>query len=89
MTKPFVLVIGLLALVLAATAGAAPTVTLASPGPTPFAGCTADQVDLQKQVLGSTLYPGSEIEPRSARFGSTIVAGTSRTVGRMAAHADS
>ena len=74
MTKPFVLVVGLLALVLAATAGAAPTVTLASPGPSPFADCTADQADLQQQVLGSTLYPGSEIEPRSTRFGSTIVA---------------
>jgi hypothetical protein len=74
MTKPLALVVGLLALVLAATAGAAPTVTLASPGPTPFASCTADQVDLQEQILGSTLYPGSEIEPRSTRYGSHIVA---------------
>jgi hypothetical protein len=41
--------------VFAATAsGAPPTVTLASPGPTPFAGCTADQAAAQ-QAAGSTL----------------------------------
>jgi hypothetical protein len=61
------------ALVVTAIAGAASTVTLASPGPSPFASCTADQASLQEQVFGSTLYPGAEIEPRSARFGSTIV----------------
>jgi hypothetical protein len=59
--------------VFAATAsGAPPTVTLASPGPSPFAGCTADQAAAQ-QAAGSRLYPGAEIEPRSTRFGPTIV----------------
>lgn len=69
MTKPILVLAGLLGLVLAAAAGAgAPksaSPTNASPGATPFAGCTADQAALQ-QSLGSVLYPGSEIEPRSA-----------------------
>lgn len=66
--------LGALALVFVAAGGAAPPiVTLASPGPSPFASCTADQANVQQQ-LGSTLYPNSEIEPRSTRFGSTIVA---------------
>ncbi len=65
------LVVGALVLVTSA-AGVTPTVTLASPGPSPFAGCTADQVAAQK-AQGSVLYPGSEIEPRSTRYGSTIV----------------
>ncbi|HVQ18884.1 MAG TPA: sialidase family protein [Actinomycetes bacterium] len=50
--------------------GAAPLV--ASPGASPFTGCTADHVAEQQQG-GSRVYPGSEIEPRSARFGTTIV----------------
>jgi hypothetical protein len=66
-------VVAAVALLLAATAGAAPTIVLASPGPTPFASCTADAAGVQQQA-GSVLYPGSEIEPRSARFGSTVVA---------------
>ena len=64
MTRPILVVAGLLALVLASVAGATPP-TNASPGATPFASCTADQAALQ-QSLGSVLYPGSEIEPRSA-----------------------
>ena len=64
MSKPILVLAGLLGLVLASVAGAAPP-TNASPGATPFAGCTADQAALQ-QSLGSVLYPGSEIEPRSA-----------------------
>ena len=31
-------------------------------GPSPFGGCTADFVDLQRQ-LGSRDFPGSEVEP--------------------------
>jgi len=64
MTKPILVLAGLLGLVLTSVAGAAPP-TNASPGATPFSGCTADQAALQ-QSLGSVLYPGSEIEPRSA-----------------------
>jgi hypothetical protein len=64
MNKSIVVLVGLLALVLVSVAGAAAP-TNASPGATPFAACTADQAALQ-QSLGSTLYPGSEIEPRSA-----------------------
>ena len=60
------------ALALVAAASAAGPVVLASPGPTPFATCTADNAAAQI-AAGSTLYPNSEIEPRSARFGSTIV----------------
>ena len=60
------------ALALVGAAGAAGPVVLASPGPTPFATCTADNPAAQI-AAGSTLYPNSEIEPRSARFGSTIV----------------
>lgn len=73
MKRPIAGALCALALVLVATAGAAPpTVTLASPGQSPFASCTADQADVQQQ-FGSVLYPNTEIEPRSARFGSTIV----------------
>jgi hypothetical protein len=61
------------ALVLVAAAGAAPPI-VASPGASPFATCTADHVADQQAQLGSTLYPNSEIEPRSTRHGSTIVA---------------
>ena len=60
------------ALALVGVAGAAGPVVLASPGLTPFAACTADDVAAQI-AAGSTLYPNSEIEPRSARFGTTIV----------------
>jgi hypothetical protein len=54
-------------------ASAAPTPVLASPGATPFAGCATDFV-AEQQAAGSTLYPNSEIEPRSARFGRNVVA---------------
>src|SRR6188472_1001445 len=60
------------ALALVGVAGAAGPVVLASPGLTPFATCTADNPAAQI-AAGSTLYPDSEIEPRSARFGRTIV----------------
>src|SRR5690242_9921772 len=52
------------ALMLVATAAATPPV-LAS-GPSPFAGCTADNATLQQQLLGSTLYMNAEPEMRSA-----------------------
>jgi hypothetical protein len=50
-----------LALVPAATAA---TPVLASPGTSPFLGCTADQADAQ-QAAGSVLFPNSEVEPRA------------------------
>jgi hypothetical protein len=55
------------ALVVAAVSGAAPLTppVLASPGPSPFIGCTADNAAAQI-ADGSTLYPNSEVEPRSA-----------------------
>ena len=55
------------ALVLASSASAGPytlTSTATASGPTPFAGCTADNVALQESELGSTLYPNAEPEPR-------------------------
>jgi hypothetical protein len=61
------LALGLVALaaVLAAAGSAAVTVpVLATPGPSPFVACTADQADAQ-QATGSTLYPNSEVEPRA------------------------
>ena len=51
------------ALCVTATAGAAPPV-LATPGSSPFDGCTADQATAQ-QAAGSVLYPNSEVEPRA------------------------
>ena len=56
-----------LGLFVAAVAGAVPlkTPVLASPGDSPFNGCTADNAGTQI-ADGSTLYPNSEIEPRSA-----------------------
>jgi hypothetical protein len=50
------------AVALAPTATAAPPV-LASPGTSPFLGCTADQPDAQ-QAAGSVLFPNAEVEPR-------------------------
>jgi hypothetical protein len=65
------LVVG--ALVLVAAAGAAPPI-VASPGPSPFtASCDNDDFAAEQQAQGSVLYPGAEIEPRSTRYGSTIV----------------
>src|SRR5437764_6015885 len=55
------------ALVLASSASAGPytlTSTVTASGPTPFTGCTADNVALQESELGSTLYPNAEPEPR-------------------------
>jgi hypothetical protein len=40
-------------------------VDASSPG-TPFSGCTADDAALQTATFGSTVYPASEVEPRSA-----------------------
>src|ERR671937_736465 len=54
--------------VLASTASAGPytlTSTATASGPTPFAGCTADNVALQESELGSTLFPNAEPEPRA------------------------
>ena len=72
MFRMLIAVASVVALALVGAAGAAGPVVLASPGPTPFATCTADNPAAQV-AAGSTLYPNSEIEPRSARFGSTIV----------------
>ncbi len=44
---------------------AGPGLVLASPGPSPFDGCTADQASVQ-EAAGSVLYPDSQVEPRSA-----------------------
>src|SRR5437764_12331667 len=58
---------GLLALVLASPAAACPSRLSSSAtasGPSPFTGCTADNVALQESELGSTLYPNAEPEPR-------------------------
>jgi hypothetical protein len=53
------------AFAVSAIAGAVPPPpVLASPGPTPFAACTADNAAAQISA-GSRLYPNSEIEPRS------------------------
>jgi hypothetical protein len=66
------------ALVIVAAAGAAPPV-VASPGPSPFSPsgsnpCGNDDLAIEQAQAGSVLYPDSEIEPRSTRYGSTIVA---------------
>ena len=62
------------ALILVAAAGAAAPI-VASPGPSPFtAACGNDDFAIEQQAQGSVLYPGAEIEPRSARYGTTIVA---------------
>jgi len=65
-------VLALAALVVVAVAGAAPPV-VASPGASPFASCNNADYANEQQQRGSTLYPNSEIEPRSARHGTTIV----------------
>src|SRR5205085_11567012 len=59
---------GVAALALASTASAGPytlTSTVTASGPSPFTGCTADNVVLQESELGSTLYPNAEPEPRA------------------------
>src|ERR671924_2000077 len=59
---------GVAALVLASTAAAGPytlTSTVTASGPSPFTGCTADNVALQESELGSTLFPNAEPEPRA------------------------
>jgi len=50
---------------IAVASAAPPPPVVASPGPTPFASCTADNSAAQISA-GSVLYPNSEIEPRSA-----------------------
>jgi hypothetical protein len=40
-------------------------VDVSSPG-TPFSQCTADDAAIQTSTFGSTVYPDSEVEPRSA-----------------------
>jgi hypothetical protein len=57
---------GVAALVLASTASAGPytlSSTALASGPSPFAGCTADNAAAQI-AAGSTLYPNAEPEPR-------------------------
>src|SRR5919199_2097960 len=59
---------GVPVLALASTASAGPytlTSTVTASGPTPFAGCTADNVAAQEAAFGSTLYPNAEPEPRA------------------------
>ena len=53
-----------LVLAFSSPAAASAPVVLASPGPSPFLGCTADDAAAQI-AAGSVLYPNSEIEPRS------------------------
>jgi hypothetical protein len=65
------------ALVLVSVAGAASPV-VASPGVSPFSvggsqPCGDNDMAAAQIAAGSTLYRDSEIEPRSTRFGSTIV----------------
>jgi hypothetical protein len=60
-----VLAAPVLILSLALPATAVAPVVLASPGDSPFIGCTADSATLQI-ASGSVLYPNAEIEPRSA-----------------------
>ncbi len=60
-----VLAAPVLILSLALPATAVAPVVLASPGDSPFIGCTADNATLQI-ASGSVLYPNAEIEPRSA-----------------------
>src|SRR5438067_12110627 len=59
---------GVAALALASTAAAGPytlTSTVTASGPSPFTGCTADNVAAQEAAFGSTLYPNAEPEPRA------------------------
>jgi hypothetical protein len=56
----------ILVLSFALPAGAVSPVVNASPGRSPFNGCTADDASGQIAAFGSVLYPNSEIEPRSA-----------------------
>lgn len=53
-------------LALQAPVAAATGPVLASPGTSPFAGCTADDPLRQAETFGSTSYVGSEVEPMSA-----------------------
>ena len=68
MRFPTLAAAGIAALVLASTASAGPytlSSTATASGPSPFTGCTADNVALQESELGSTLYPNAEPEPRA------------------------
>jgi hypothetical protein len=64
----FVAALGAAALTFVSSASAGPynlvTTTLATPGPSPFAGCTLDNAAAQI-AAGSTLYPNAEPEPRA------------------------
>jgi hypothetical protein len=61
--RALVIVAASVAFVPAALA-AATAVVVATPGPSPFVACTADQVDAQ-QAAGSTLFQNAEVEPRA------------------------
>jgi hypothetical protein len=56
----------ILVLAFAVPAGAVSPIVNASPGASPFNGCTADDPAAQMAAFGSVLYPNAEIEPRSA-----------------------
>ena len=55
----------MLSLAFGAPALAIAPVVLASPGDSPFIGCTADHATAQIATFGSVLFPNAEIEPRS------------------------
>jgi Neuraminidase (sialidase) len=58
------LVVAASAFLVPAAIAASNGLVLATPGPSPFSACTADQADTQ-QAAGSTLYPNAEVEPRA------------------------
>ena len=60
-----ILASAVLALAFGGPAAASSPVVVASPGPSPFDGCTADDAATQI-AFGSVLYPNAEVEPRSA-----------------------
>src|SRR5207244_6097419 len=67
MRFPTLAAAGIAALVLASTASAGPytlSSTATASGPSPFTGCTADNVAAQ-EAAGSRLFPNAEPEPRA------------------------
>ena len=61
-----ILTSAILVLAFGGPAAASASVVNASPGASPFNGCTADDPAAQMAAFGSVLYPNAEIEPRSA-----------------------
>jgi hypothetical protein len=64
MTRRALVIVAAAGALIPAAIAATSAVILASPGPTPFAACTADQADAQ-QAAGSILFPNAEVEPRA------------------------